>query len=117
MFCRQILASLLESNISCYKLMTGSVSTYVLQKLITMLPTALLEPLITEVLENFLRLCLDSVGCRVVQVLLENSSRDQQLCLLSLLSQPEILLTLATHPSGTFVAQVSRYLSSVSGLD
>ena len=117
MCCRHILASLLESNISCYKLMTGSVSTYVLQKLITMLPTALLDPLITEVLENFLRLCLDSVGCRVVQVLLENSSRDQQLCLLSLLSQPEILLTLATHPSGTFVAQVSRYLSSVSGLD
>ena len=107
MFCRYILASLLESNISCYTLMTGSVSTYVLQKLITMLPSPLLEPLITEVLENFLQLCLDSVGCRLVQVLLENSSEDQQLCLLALLSQPEVLLSLATSSCGTFVAQVS----------
>ena len=111
MCCRYILASLLESNISCYKLMTGSVSTYVLQKLITMLPGPLLEPLITEVEENFLKLCLDSVGCRLVQVLLENSSEDQQLRLLSLLSQPEVLLSLATSPSGTFVAQVSLGIS------
>ena len=91
--------------------MTGSVSTYVVQKLITMLPCPLLEPLITEVLENFLPLCQDSVGCHVVQVLLEHSSQDQQLCLTSLLSHPVILVTLASSPSGTFVAQVSRILS------
>ena len=113
MFCRNILVSLLESNISCYTLMTGLVSTYVLQKLITVLPCPLLDPLITEVLENFLQLCLDSVGCRVVQVLLEHSSQDQQLCLISLLSLPEVLVSLATSPSGTFVAQVSRILPPV----
>ena len=113
MFCRHILTSLLESNISCYKLMIGSVSTYVLQKLITMLPCPLLEPLINEVLENFLQLCQDSVGCRLVQVLLEHSSQDQQLCLTSLLFHPEILVSLACSPSGTFVAQVSRILSAV----
>ena len=116
MFCRHILASLLESNISCYQLMTGTVSTYVLQKLITALPCPLLEPLITEVLENFLQLCQDSVGCRLVQVLLEHSSQDQQLCLTSLLSHPEILVSLACSPSGsgTSVAQVSSILSAVS---
>ena len=106
MFCRHILTSLLESNISCFKLMTGTVSTYVLQKLITALPCPLLEPLITEVLENFLQLCQDSVGNNVVHVLV-HSSQDQQLCLTSLLSHPEILVSLACSPSGTFVAQVS----------
>ena len=48
MFCRYILASLLESNISCYKLMTGTVSTYVLQKLIIALPC----PLLVEVRQH-----------------------------------------------------------------
>ena len=107
MFCRHILASLLESNISCYQLMTGLVSTYVLQKLITALPSPLLEPLLAEVVENLLQLCLDSAGSRLVQVLLGHSSQAQQLQLLQLLARPEILVSLATSPSGTFVAQAS----------
>ena len=107
MFSRNILASLLDSNISCSKLMTGSVSTYVLQKLITALPSPLLEPLLTEVLENFLQLCLDSAGSRLVQVLLAQSSQAQHLQILQLLARPEVLVSLATSPSGTFVAQAS----------
>ena len=112
MFSRNILASLLDSNISSLKLMTGSMSTYVLQKLMTALPSPLLQPLLTEVLENFLQLCLDSAGSRVVQVLLEHSSQEQQLHIIQLLSRPEILVSLATSPSGTFVAQVSRIIMS-----
>ena len=102
-----ILSSLLESNISCLRLMTGPVSTYVLQNLITALPSPLLEPLLAEVLENFLQLCLDSAGSRLVQVLLAHSSQAQHLQILQLLARPEVLVSLATSPSGTFVAQAS----------
>ena len=102
-----ILSSLLESNISCLRLMTGPVSTYVLQNLITALPSPLLEPLLAEVLENFLQLCLDSAGSRLVQVLLAQSSQAQHLQILQLLARPEVLVSLATSPSGTFVAQAS----------
>ena len=109
MLSRHILTSLLDSNISCFKLMTGTVSTYVLQKLMTALPSPLLEPLLTEVLENFLQLCLDSAGSRLVQVLLSQSGEGQQLHIIQLLSRPEILVRLVTSPNGTFVAQVSEY--------
>ena len=81
--------------------MTGTVSTYVLQKLMTALPSPLLEPLLTEVLENFLQLCLDSAGSRLVQVLLGHSSQAQQLQLLQLLARPEILVSLVRGSSST----------------
>ena len=93
--------------------MTGTVSTYVLQKLMTALPSPLLEPLLIEVLENFLQLCLDSAGSRLVQVLLGQSGEEQQLHMIQLLSRPEILVRLVTSPNGTFVAQVSGILSLV----
>ena len=69
-----ILVSLLNSNISCFTLMTGTVSTYVVQELISVLPSDQLEPLENEVSQNFTRLSLDSAGCCVVQALLQSSS-------------------------------------------
>ena len=101
-----ILTSLLESNISCLTLMTGTVSTFVVQKLISVLSPDLLEPLVNEVIQNFTRLSLDSVGCRVVQSLLQAASPDQQMSIAVLLGHQKVLLTLAADKNGTFVAQV-----------
>ena len=101
-----ILTSLLESNISCLTLMTGTVSTFVVQKLISVLSPALLEPLVNEVIQNFTRLSLDSVGCRVVQSLLQAASPHHQNRIAALLGHQKVLLTLAADKNGTFVAQV-----------
>ena len=100
-----ILVSLLNSNISCFTLMTGTVSTYVVQELISVLPSDQLEPLENEVSQNFTRLSLDSAGCRVVQALLQSSSPQHQQTLTTLLSYQKVLLALAADTNGTFVAQ------------
>ena len=100
-----ILVSLLNSNISCFTLMTGTVSTYVVQELISVLPSDQLEPLENEVSQNFTRLSLDSAGCRVVQALLQSSSPQHQQTLATLLSHQKVLLALAADTNGTFVAQ------------
>ena len=99
-----ILVSLLNSNISCFTLMTGTVSTYVVHELISVLPSDQLEPLENEVSQNFTRLSLDSAGCRVVQALLQSSSPQHQQTLATLLSYQKVLLALA-DTNGTFVAQ------------
>ena len=101
-----ILTSFLESNISCLTLMTGTVSTFVVQKLISVLSPALLEPLVNEVIQNFTPLSLDGVGCRVVQSLLQAASPHQQERIAALLGHQKVLLTLAADKNGTFVAQV-----------
>ena len=45
-------------------MLTCPKSSYVVQKLITVLAPAQLLPLIVEVTANFTALCLDSTGCR-----------------------------------------------------
>ena len=105
---RKILAFLLDSNISCFTLLTGSTSTYVLQKLITALPSVHLGPLLSKVLESFIQLSMNVTGCRAVQLLLEFCSSDQQMEFISLLSQQRVLVDLVTNPFGTYVAQVKR---------
>ena len=103
--CRTILTSLLDSSPSCLTLMTGTKSTYVVQKLISVLPPALLEPLVSHVVSNLRELSLDSSGCHLVQVLLQAASPAQQQLLTSLLCQQEMILALAHSSCGTFVAQ------------
>ena len=103
---RAILESLLKSDISTYTVMTGTVSTYVVQKLISVLPSALLDPLVTEVVRNFTQLSVDSTGCHLVQALLKAASPAQQQAICSLLCQKENIVVLAFDTNGTFVAQV-----------
>merc|ERR1711942_618627 len=100
-----ILSSLLTSDPGPLSLMTSPKSSYVIQKLITVLPSTNLEPLLNIVLGNFTHLSMDSAGCRVVQSLLEFSSPDQQRSMTSLLCTSKTLLTLVTDRHGTYVAQ------------
>ena len=85
--------------------MTGTVSTYVVQKLISVLPPALLDPVVSEVVRNFTKLSVDSTGCRLVQSLLEVASPAQQQLISALLCRKENILVLASDTNGTFVAQ------------
>jgi len=100
-----ILTSLLSNNPGPLSLMTSPKSSYVFQKLITVLPSPQLQPLLSLVLTYFTQLSLDSSGCRVVQSLLEFSSPDQQRTITSLLCNTKTLLTLAADRHGTYVAQ------------
>ena len=100
-----VLSSLLSSDPGLLSLMTSPKSSYVIQKLITVLPSTNLKPLLTIVLKNFTHLSMDSAGCRVVQSLLEFSSPDQQRSMTSLLCTSKTLLTLVTDRHGTYVAQ------------
>ena len=95
-------------------LMTGAKSSYVIQKLISVLPSSELEELHQKILENLTPLSLDKVGCRVVQFLLEFSSSDQQTQIVSRLADPRTLVKLATNPHGTYVAQVRSQISSIA---
>ena len=70
-------------------LMTGSKSSYVVQKLISVLPSSELGELHQMILANLLPLSLDKVGCRVVQFLLEFSSSDQQTLITRCLAEEE----------------------------
>ena len=90
-------------------LMTGSKSSYVIQKLISVLPSSELEELTKVILDNFIALSLDKVGCRVVQFLLEFSSSDQQTLITRCLAEARTLVKLATSPHGTYVAQVRTH--------
>merc|ERR1711942_85631 len=101
----QVLSSLLTSNQGLLSLMTSLKSSYVIQKLITVLPPENLKPVLNIVLANFTHLSIDSAGCRVVQSLLEFSSPDQQRSMTSLLCTSKTLLTLVTDRHGTYVAQ------------
>ena len=92
--------------------MTGSKSSYVVQKLISVLPSSELGELHQMILANLLPLSLDKVGCRVIQFLLEFSSPEQQTQITKLLADPRTLVRLATNPHGTYVAQV-RPLDSI----
>ena len=87
-------------------LMTGSKSSYVVQKLISVLPSSELGELHQMILANLLPLSLDKVGCRVVQFLLEFSSSDQQTLITRCLAEARALVKLAISPHGTYVAQV-----------
>ena len=86
--------------------MNGPKSSYVVQKLISVLPSSELEELHQMILDNFTQLSLDKVGCRGVQFLLEFSSAEQQMRMTSALADPHTLVTLACNPHGTYVAQV-----------
>ena len=90
-------------------LMTGSKSSYVIQKLISVLPSSELGELTQVILDNFVALSLDKVGCRVVQFLLEFSSSDQQTLITRCLAEARTLVKLATSPHGTYVAQVRTW--------
>ena len=59
-----VLAALLTGPEDLVALLTCPKSSYVVQKLITVLAPAQLLPLIVEVTANFTALCLDSTGCR-----------------------------------------------------
>jgi len=100
-----VLSSLLTSDLGPLSLMTSPKSSYVIQKLITVLPSTNLKPILNIVVANFTHLSLDSAGCRVVQSLLEFSSPDQQSLMTSLLCTSKTLLTLVTDRHGTYVAQ------------
>ena len=102
---RDILKTLLRHS-GAMSLMTGAKSSYVIQKLISVLPSSELEELHQKILDNLTPLSLDKVGCRVVQFLLEFSSSDQQSQIVSRLADPRTLVKLATNPHGTYVAQV-----------
>merc|ERR1719425_21529 len=100
-----VLSSLLTSDLGPLALMTSPKSSHVIQKLITVLPSSDLKPIINIVVANFTHLSMDSAGCRVVQSLLEFSSPDQQSFMTSLLCTSKTLLTLVTDRHGTYVAQ------------
>merc|ERR1719369_1414649 len=100
-----VLSSLLTSDLGPLSLMTSPKSSYVIQKLITVLPAINLKPILNIVVANFTHLSLDSAGCRVVQSLLEFSSLEQQSLMTSLLCTSKTLLTLVTDRHGTYVAQ------------
>jgi len=100
-----VLSSILTNDQSSISLMTSSKSSYVIQKLITVLPCTNLQPIFAIVQANFTHLSLDSAGCRVVQTLLEFCSPEQQRSLTNLLCAGKTLLTLATDRNGTYVAQ------------
>ena len=102
---RDILKTLLRHS-GAMSLMTGSKSSYVVQKLISVLPSSELGELHQMILANLLPLSLDKIGCRVVQFLLEFSSSEQQNQITRILADPNTLITLATNPHGTYVAQV-----------
>merc|ERR1719186_1621934 len=100
-----VLSSLLTSSPGPLSLMTSPKSSYVIQKLITVLPSPQLQPLLSVILSNFTHLSMDSSGCRVVQSMLEFSSVDQRRSITSLLCNTRTLLTLAADRHGTYVAQ------------
>merc|ERR1719508_156457 len=100
-----VLSSLLTSSPGPLSLMTSPKSSYVIQKLITVLPCSQLQPLLSVILSNFTHLSMDSSGCRVVQSMLEFSSPDQRRSITSLLCNTKTLLTLAGDRHGTYVAQ------------
>merc|ERR1719289_113869 len=100
-----VLSSLLTSDLGPLALMTSPKSSHVIQKLITVLPSSDLKPILNIVVANFTHLSKDSAGCRVVQSLLEFSSPDQQSFMTSLLCNSKTLLTLVTDRHGTYVAQ------------
>ena len=90
-------------------LITGPSSSFVIQKLISVLPSADLDAIHEVILTNFLELSLDKSGCRIVQIMLEFSNENQQRQLTSMLCNPNIVMALACDSSGTYVAQVSLY--------
>merc|ERR1719508_236231 len=100
-----VLSSLLTSSLAPLSLMTSPKSSYVIQKLITVLPSPQLQPLLSVILSNFTHLSMDSSGCRVVQSMLEFSSPDQRRSITSLICNTKTLLTLAGDHHGTYVAQ------------
>ena len=100
-----VLSSLLTSSPGPLSLMTSPKSSYVIQKLITVLPSPQLQPILSVILSNFTHLSMDSSGCRVVQSMLEFSSPDQRRSITSLICNTKTLLTLAGDRHGTYVAQ------------
>eukprot|EP00092_Neocalanus_flemingeri_P018265 GFUD01019766.1.p1 GENE.GFUD01019766.1~~GFUD01019766.1.p1 ORF type:complete len:775 (+),score=242.89 GFUD01019766.1:32-2326(+) len=100
-----VLSSFLTGSPSPFSLMTSPKSSYCIQKLITVLPSSQLQPLLSVILSNFTQLSMDSSGCRVVQSMLEFSSPDQQRSITSLLCNAKTLLVLAADRHGTYVAQ------------
>jgi len=100
-----VLSSLITSDLGPLSLMTSPKSSDVIQKLITVLPSTNLKPILNIVVANFTHLSMDSAGCKVVQALLEFSRPDQQSFMTSLLCTSKTLLTLVTDMHGTHVAQ------------
>jgi len=86
-------------------LITGHCTSFVIQKLISVLPSSELDAIHDVILTNFLELSLDKSGCRIVQIMLEFSNESQQRQLTSQLCDPSIVITLACDVSGTYVAQ------------
>merc|ERR1719508_29524 len=103
--CSLVLSSLLTSSPGPLSLITSPKSSYVIQKLITVLPCSQLQPLLFVIHSNFTHLSMDSSGCRVVQSMLEFSSHDQRRSITSLLCNTKTLLTLAGDRHGIYVAQ------------
>eukprot|EP00092_Neocalanus_flemingeri_P041290 GFUD01044962.1.p1 GENE.GFUD01044962.1~~GFUD01044962.1.p1 ORF type:complete len:886 (+),score=254.50 GFUD01044962.1:3-2660(+) len=100
-----VLSAFLTGSPGPFSLMTSPKSSYCIQKLITVLPSSQLQPLLSVILSNFTQLSMDSSGCRVVQSMLEFSSPDQQRSITSLLCNAKTLLVLAADRHGTYVAQ------------
>lgn len=98
-------------------LITGPSSSYVVQKLISVLPSSDLEAIHEVILTNFLELSLDRSGCRIVQIMLEFSNESQQRQLTSMLCNPSIVMALACDASGTYVAQVKSLVLFILFID
>ena len=81
-----------------------------IQKLISVLPSAELGPLHAVILANMTRLATDRVGCRVVQFMMEFCNPQQQREMTGLVCDPGSLVTIACDAHGTYVAQVGKNL-------
>ena len=79
-----------------------------IQKLISVLPSAELGPLHAVILANMTRLATDRVGCRVVQFMMEFCNPQQQREMTGLVCDPGSLVTIACDAHGTYVAQVGK---------
>ena len=100
-----------------FSLMINKNSIYVIQKLLEVLPPSSIEPLVSHILSNFVKLSLDCYGCRVVQTLL-NSCALKKNRVYEMFTNANTALVLSTDRYGTYVAQacLSHMIGDLSAL-
>ena len=103
-FSLQILQTLIKSP-NTMSILTGASSSFVIQKLVSVLPSSDLAPLHNILASNFIRLSLDKFGCRLVQFYLEYCSEEQQILIANQICCQSTIKALACDSNGTFVAQ------------
>ena len=103
-FYRHILRTLLDYS-NPIVLILGPCTSFVIQKLISVLPPSELGVIHGSILANFIHFSQDKRGSRIVQIMLEFSNDVQREQMTKLFCKADNPMVLACDPAGTYVAQ------------